>query len=109
MENKSNYGIQAIDSGKISVGGDLINTVTITPTTAPDADAALLQELADAQKQLADLAPKIADAIGELREAVEKKDQKTIGKKIAELASGTAAKIVSGVAGGAVLHFLGLG
>ena len=91
--------------------GAVINNGTINNTVnnAPASDAALLQDLADAQGKLADEAPKIAASIGELREAIEKKDQKTIGQKIAELSTGVAGEIVKSVAGAAAVQFLGLG
>ena len=100
-----------INLDKATVNGAVINNGTINNTVnnAPESDAALLQELADAQAKLADEAPKIAKSLGELREAVEKKDQKTIGQKIAELSTGVAAGIVKSVAGAAAVRFLGLG
>ena len=102
--------------GNLTVtNGAVVNNGTINNTTynAPADNAAVLRELADAQNKLSEYAPKIADAVAELREAIEKKDQKTVRQKIAELTSGTVAEIVKGVLGAAgsraALHYLGWG
>lgn len=93
----------------------VVNNGTINNTTynAPADNAAVLRELADAQNKLSVYAPKIADSVAELREAIEKKDQKTVRQKIAELTSGTVAEIVKGVLGAAgsraALYYLGWG
>ena len=72
------------------------------------ADPALLQELSDAQTRLANSETLIADAIGELREALVNKDEKTIQQKMKALTSGTAAEVLKKVASAVVLRFLGL-
>lgn len=94
--------------GRISINSGFVNAISSADLSPEQNQVNLLRELVDAQKKLAELEPIIADAIGELREAIEKKDQETIRQKTTELSSGMAAKIVQNVAGNATLRFLGL-
>ena len=85
-----------------------IQGIGIQSMEGTSADPALLQELSDAQSRLADNEALIAYAIGELREALVQKDEKTIQQKMKALTSGTAAEVLKKVASAAVLRFLGL-
>ncbi|MBQ9346926.1 MAG: hypothetical protein IJT94_06225 [Oscillibacter sp.] len=105
MPNRFNIENLTVTNGAVINNGTITNTVN---NNASPADAAILQELADAQSRLADSETLIADAIGELREALVQKDEKTIQQKMKALTSGTAAEVLKKVASAVVLRFLGL-
>ena len=91
--------------------GAVINNGTITNNeynNGSPSDPAILQGLLDTQNRLANSETLIADAIGELREALVNKDEKTIQQKMKALTSGTAAEVLKKVASAVVLRFLGL-
>lgn len=73
-----------------------------------EGDEAILAELKKIHGILAEEDPLIADAVDALREAVEKKDEKTIGKKIALLTSGVAKSVIASLASAKLKTFLGL-
>ena len=85
-----------------------IQGIGIQSTEGSSADPAILQGLLDTQNRLANSETLIADAIGELREALVNKDEKTIQQKMKALTSGTAAEVLKKVASAVVLRFLGL-
>ena len=76
--------------------------------TTSSGDTEILRDIRDAVRTLSDREPLIADALDDLREAVEKKDQPSVRKWIGRLASGTTAEVLKGVASKGLLAFLGL-
>ena len=95
-----------IDRTTFDHGSSVIHT--LNASGAPSGDAEILRDLRDAVERLSDREPLIADALDDLREAVEKKDQPSVKKWTGRLASGTTAEVLKGVASKGLLAFLGL-
>ena len=95
-----------IDRTTFDHGASVIHT--LNASAAPSGDAEILRDIRDAVRALSDREPLIADALDDLREAVEKKDQPSVRKWIGRLASGTTAEVLKGVASKGLLAFLGL-
>ncbi|MBQ9348691.1 MAG: hypothetical protein IJT94_15375 [Oscillibacter sp.] len=62
-----------------------------------DSDKEMMKELETAYSQLAEREPMIAEAISDLRTAIENQNKETIGKKILSLTTGTAASVLGSV------------
>ena len=76
----------------------------------PSADNSdLLRDLEGLANQLTNREPLIANAINELRKAIQEKDEETIQEKAKTLTVGTVAEILKEVASKTVLAYLGLG
>ena len=72
------------------------------------ADDAILQELQKIQGSLEKTEPMVANAVEELRQALKKQDKPKVSHLLAQLSTGFAANVLSGLASASLLHFLGI-
>ena len=99
-----NFGRFTINNGTALNNGTINSSIMMSAKP----DQTLLRELADAQSILSASESLIADALGELREAIVRKDEKSIARMFNALSTGTAADVLKKTAGPTVLRFLGL-
>lgn len=72
-------------------------------------DDAILQELKKIQTFLENTEPMIANAVGELQKALKEQNKPKISGLITQLSTGFAANLLSNLASGSLLRFLGIG
>lgn len=73
------------------------------------ADDAIIQELQKVQNALEKTEPMVANAVSELKQALKEQDKPRASKLIAQLSTGFAANVLSGLASAPLLRFLGIG
>lgn len=73
-----------------------------------EAEEKLLQELAAISKSLKNSEPMVANALNDLHQAIKESNKPKISSMIAQLSSGFAASLLSTLASGPLLSFLGI-
>ena len=71
-------------------------------------DEKLLQELQKIQNSLEKTEPMVANALGELQQALKEQNKPKISNLLAQLSTGFAANVLSSLASLPLLHFLGI-
>ena len=81
---------------------------TINYNSSPQQAEAVLRDLREIQS-MGGISPELSESLRELREAIEKQNQPKISKLVTSIASGTAASLLSKLAGDSLKAFLGIG
>lgn len=80
--------------------------ITYNAETAPNSD--VVRELQAIQRQLESTEPMVAEAVKELRMAIEKQEHSKISDTVRKLTSGFAASVITNIASEGLLHYLGM-
>ncbi|WP_304432990.1 hypothetical protein [Acutalibacter muris] len=73
-----------------------------------ETDEKLLQELAAISKSLENSEPMVANALKDLHQAIEESNKPKVSSMVAQLSTGFAASLLSTLASGPLLSFLGI-
>ena len=97
-----------IQSSTVEHGATIIGIKKDTTYAAGPQTDAVLRDLREIQS-MGGISPELSESLRELREAIEKQNQPKISKLVTSIASGTAASLLSKLAGDSLKAFLGIG